>query len=472
MQDFPFMEWVHQDAPVTENCTLRFRAGRSSASLAGIKISCTCGGQRSLASVFKDRALHDRIGYDCRGEQPWLGRDSGKQNDCGEYLRVVQRGASNVYFPYVVSSIYLPLWGENTERPVVKALENPLYWETLTNGLIEGKHVDPLKARVVAQMLSVDAEELRAAAQRKLDGTPSEEETTTEEEYRRQEYDAFREERGGANTELLVEARHPEDYGSGVAGLFSRICLIRKLRETRVLAGFTRLLPPEGDPRSERLQPLKIDRRIDWLPAMTVRGEGIFFEFDFSKLEEWMGKMDRPSSRIRSLLEAYDRSRVLRGQAPRDATPKFVMMHTFAHMLINQLAFDCGYGSASLRERIYCDFEEGSEPMQGVLIYTASGDSEGTMGGLVRQGEPDRLPDTIERAVRKAQWCSSDPVCIESTGQGTDNANLAACHACVLISETSCEEGNRLLDRATVIGTPDDPGAGFFQRIAAEAAVW
>ncbi len=110
--------------------------------------------------------------------------------------------------------------------------------------------------------------------------------------------------------------------------------------------------------------------------------------------------------------------------------------------------------------------------MQGVLIYTASGDSEGTMGGLVRQGEPDRLPDTIERAVRKAQWCSSDPVCIESTGQGTDNANLAACHACVLISETSCEEGNRLLDRATVVGTPDDPGAGFFQRMATEVAVW
>lgn len=475
-QDFPFMEWVHQDTPITGSCTLRFRAGRSSASLAGIKISCTCGRERSLAGVFdfdekRGGRLHS-LGYDCRGEQPWLGRESKERDGCGEYLRVVQRGASNVYFPYVVSSIYLPLWGENTERPVVKALENPRFWEALTGGLVEGKYVDPGKAGAVAMMLGLDAEELRAAAQRKLDETPSEEAIPTEEEYRRQEYVALREGRGGANTELLVEVMNPGDYGSEVAKLFSRICLVRKLRETRVLASFTRLLPPEGDPRSERLQPLKIDPRIDWLPAMTVRGEGIFFEFNLSKIEEWMKTVDRPASRIGSLLEAYDRSRVARGQEPRKATPKFVMMHTFAHMLINQLAFDCGYGSASLRERIYCDFEEGSEPMQGVLIYTASGDSEGTMGGLVRQGEPDRLPATIERAVRKAQWCSSDPVCIESTGQGTDNANLAACHACVLVSETSCEEGNRLLDRAMVVGTPDDPGTGFFQPMATEATVW
>jgi len=138
------------------------------------------------------------------------------------------------------------------------------------------------------------------------------------------------------------------------------------------------------------------------------------------------------------------------------------MIHTLAHMLINQLAFDCGYGSASLRERVYCEFEPDTEPMQGLLLYTASGDAEGTMGGLVRQGEPDRFPETLTRALRRAQWCSSDPVCIESTGQGTDNANLAACHGCVLVSETSCEEGNRLLDRTMVVGSPDEPEQGFF----------
>jgi hypothetical protein len=129
---------------------------------------------------------------------------------------------------------------------------------------------------------------------------------------------------------------------------------------------------------------------------------------------------------------------------------------------MNQLSFDCGYGSASLRERIYCEVDGKAKPMQGILIYTASGDSEGTMGGLVRQGCPPRLVATLIAALQKAQWCSSDPVCIEAKGQGTDNSNLAACHGCLLVSETSCEEGNRLLDRALLVGTPKEPQLGFF----------
>ena len=100
--------------------------------------------------------------------------------------------------------------------------------------------------------------------------------------------------------------------------------------------------------------------------------------------------------------------------------------------------------------------------MQGILIYTASGDSEGTMGGLVRQGKPGRLEATLHRAINRAAWCSSDPVCMESTGQGTDSANLAACHGCCLLPETSCEEGNRLLDRALLIGKADRPKLGYY----------
>ncbi len=471
IQDFPFMEWVHRDKAATGGCVLRFRAGRSSASLSGIKISCTCGEERTLGGVFGNLALHNNIGYDCKGHQPWLGRESEEQSGCGEYLRVVQRGASNVYFSYVVSAIYLPLWAENTEGRVVKALENARAWNLLSGGLLEGKYIDPAKAGAVAMMMEVDVDELIAAAQRKIDGAASEEELSTEEGYRRQEYDALRDGRGGTNTELLVDVKDTVEYAPDISELFSRICLVRKLRETRALAGFTRLNPPEGDLRSERLQPLSTAPRINWLPAMVVRGEGIFLEFNTSKIEEWSRNVDAPGSRIRSFLEKYDRNRAARGQEPRSVPAKFVMMHTIAHMLINQLAFDCGYGSASLRERIYCNFEEGSEPMQGVLIYTASGDSEGTMGGLVRQGEPDRLPDTIRRAVRNAQWCSSDPVCIESTGQGTDNANLAACHACVLVSETSCEEGNRLLDRAMVVSMPHDRGDSFFRQVVSHIAM-
>ena len=140
-------------------------------------------------------------------------------------------------------------------------------------------------------------------------------------------------------------------------------------------------------------------------------------------------------------------------------------MHTFAHVLINQLAFECGYGSASLRERIYCDFTDTAHPMSGVIIYTASGDSEGSMGGLVRQAQKGTFESILMRAIQRAAWCSSDPVCIESPGQGADNANLAACHGCALLPETSCEEGNRLLDRAMLTGTPLRPEMGFFSNL-------
>ena len=478
IQDFPFKEWVHQNRSLGANCSLRFRAGRSSASLGGIKISCSCGAEKTLAGVFdfdvyKGGALH-RIGQGCRGSRPWLGEEGGPPGHCDQYLRVVERGASNIYFPHVVSSIYLPLWAEKSKllqskRAVDDALKNPKYWRMLTNGLVDGERIDPVRAEVVAGMLNLSSEDLIEAGQRRLDGVPPAEEPDSQEPdsedaYRRQEYNALRAGRGGPETELLVDVQEAESYGSTISQFFSHICLVRKLRETRVLAGFTRLLPPSGNMAPDRIQALRSGPHAAWLPAIIVRGEGIFFEFNLAQIKKWLAS-STADARIANMANTYNQNRVQRGQAARFITPKLVMIHTLAHMLINQLAFDCGYGSASIRERIYCESESDSEPMQGLLLYTASGDSEGTMGGLVRQGGSDRLPETLMRALRRAQWCSSDPVCIESKGQGTDNSNLAACHACALVSETSCEEGNRMLDRAMVVGSPEYPGSGYFSSL-------
>jgi hypothetical protein len=166
--------------------------------------------------------------------------------------------------------------------------------------------------------------------------------------------------------------------------------------------------------------------------------------------------------RIGGLEEKYNAGLRRRGLPHVGVSDKFVLIHTFAHLLIRQLSYDCGYGSASLRERIYCDRDDNAEPMQGVLIYTAAGDSEGTLGGLARAGEPGNFEPCIRQAIRSASWCSSDPACVESVGQGTDNANLACCHGCGLLPETSCEEGNRLLDRATIVGKPGELSLGFY----------
>ena len=162
--------------------------------------------------------------------------------------------------------------------------------------------------------------------------------------------------------------------------------------------------------------------------------------------------------------EAYKRSN-FRKPGEEDLNPEFILIHTFAHLIINQLSFECGYGSSSIRERIYCEKTGNEFDMCGVLIYTASGDSEGSLGGLVRQGLPGRIEDTIVDAIKNAFWCTSDPVCIQSTGQGPESCNLAACHNCAILPETCCEHGNRLLDRGVVIGKRDNLDMGFFNDI-------
>jgi hypothetical protein len=472
IQDFPFMEWLHREKPFDfTSHKLKLRAGRSSAGLSGIVVECSCGIKRSLGNVFEfDKQTkrgplsHDDLKCFCKGLRPWLGEMDGSVKCGTEHLRVLQRGATNVYFSQIVSSIYLPLWAENISTDVIAVLEQPHVWALLSQGTVNGQ-IDQARCQMIAQMRGVDPKELELAAQRKLEGNPPSGFTSAtgdEEEFRRSEYQAICDGKVGSQSELFVECADLADYEPEVAKFFSRIRHVHKLRETRALVGFTRILPPDGNLSSNRLQTLKLDQQIDWLPAIKVYGEGIFLEVNSDELAKWEATVPGLRPEFRHLVAHYNAARAARLQPNRNITAKFMLLHTLAHALINQLSFDCGYGSASLRERLYCDFNDPSLPMQGILIYTASGDSEGTMGGLVRQGKPGRLEATLRRALQHAAWCSSDPVCIESKGQGSDNSNLAACHGCCLLPETSCEEGNRLLDRALLIGTPEHPSVGFF----------
>jgi hypothetical protein len=471
IQDFPFLEWVHRDATPTPECRLRMRAGRSSAGLSGITLECSCGKKRSLGDVFRFDAKQggplSKLGCVCKGLRPWLGEADAGATPCGHHLRVLQRGATNVYFPQIVSSIYLPLWAEHASADVIAILEQAHVWAILSQGTVNGR-IDPLRCQTVASMAGVDAKKLETAAQRKLEGKPTSNTTGgtgDEEAFRRSEYQAICDGKVGPQTELYVECAKLDEYESDVARFFSKIRLVHKLRETRALASFTRILPPDGNLASPRLQPLKLDQKIDWLPAIKVYGEGIFLELNSADIDRWLAEETGILTRTKPLAAHYNAARVARQQSHRNITAKFLLLHTLAHVLINQLSFDCGYGSASLRERLYCDFTDPAKPMHGLLIYTASGDSEGTMGGLVRQGKPGRLESTLRRALQHAAWCSSDPVCVESKGQGSDNSNLAACHGCCLLPETSCEEGNRLLDRALLVGKPNVKEIGFFRHL-------
>jgi hypothetical protein len=239
------------------------------------------------------------------------------------------------------------------------------------------------------------------------------------------------------------------------------------LRETRALRGFTRVRDDvlKLSVGKALLRRESIPPSHDWLPAYVVKGEGIYIELNAECLAAWESRAE-VRARAGKLTARYDDVASQRGTLTRELSPRFVLLHTLGHLLINELIFTCGYSSASLRERLYASETPGRE-MAGLLIYTAAGDSEGTMGGLVRMSSPRDLNQVIKSALSDARWCSTDPVCMEAgeTGQGPDSCNLAACHGCSLLPETACEEFNRFLDRGLVVGTFKDPALGFFSNM-------
>ncbi len=470
IQDFPFTEWVHGGTQPEGQHNLRLRAGRSSGALSGIEITCSCGAHKTMAGAFNEKSL-TKIGITCSGGRPWLAEEASRNNTqhCGQHLVVVQKGASNVYFSQVRSSIYLPQWENSVDRRLVEVLEKN--WGFLTRRMENGKF-QRMSFELVAERnfpedkVDLYTEKLLDAAAKRLTGQDTSIADDSEEKYRKMEYDAILSEAGGENQDFYVTkipAVNYDDFeiGGAISRSLTSIGLLHKLRETRAFVGFSRWLPDDGKDLESKKDFIKLGRSITWLPAMVVKGEGVFFEFNEKLLNDWASKKEI-ITRITSLSSNYNAEKIKRGKAPRNISPQFVLIHTFAHLVINQFSYECGYGSSALRERIYCNLEFPNEVMNGVLIYTASGDSEGSLGGLVRQGKPGNLETIVYNAIENARWCSSDPICIDSHGQGPNSCNLAACHNCALLPETCCEESNMLLDRAMLIGELDNPSMGYF----------
>jgi hypothetical protein len=233
--------------------------------------------------------------------------------------------------------------------------------------------------------------------------------------------------------------------------LVSGVLLIRRLREVRAYLGFQRVKPDV----SKTVRP-DVGAAENWLPASEVFGEGIVLALNFDLLEKWAAGI---SDDEKESLKALENKRLDENFwfLP-SVDPIFFAIHTLSHLLLRRITFECGYSSSSLRERLYFNAET---RYAGIMIYTADGDSEGSLGGLVRQGRRDRLAQSIIEAVDQGCWCSSDPVCSETAGQGLGGFNHAACHACSLVSETSCTVANTLLDRRMLF----DPGWGLLSSL-------
>lgn len=462
ISDFPWNLWAHRKGgdglDAVQPCTspnLRLvHTGR--AGLEGIIVQCTgCGLKRSMMGCAGPKGLP---GYRCRGERPWLGPDAKENCACTAPPVVLQRGGSNVYFAKVASSILIP----PLTSPIRRILDEPTIWDLLTSGVEAGGMPDDNRIRSVAKNKRVSFDALRIAVREKLSGVGLAGAEQSESDYRHAEYVALNGPRGGEGDFVLRPILGTE-YGTPVAEYFDRVVLVERLAETRALTGFSRVSPPvRGVYDQLDISRLSL-RRQSWLPAVRVFGEGLFFTLRPDRVDAW-SQHAAVKARANQLVRNAARVAAERALPARLLPPRFFLLHALAHLLIRRLAFECGYGSSSLRERIYCD-EGSADRMCGVLIYTAAGDCEGTMGGLTQQGLPGQFERTLELAVRTAAWCSSDPLCMESQGQGTDSLNLAACHACSLLPETSCEEGNRLLDRAFVVGTEKNPEIGFFQQL-------
>lgn len=192
-----------------------------------------------------------------------------------------------------------------------------------------------------------------------------------------------------------------------------------------------------------------------------MRGEGIFLQLSEARVAGWERQV-AATVRAREILEPAHRSWRAQRRLDDDGWPglRYVLLHTLSHALIREFALESGYSAAGIGERIYA--REHGPSMAGILLYTAAPDSEGTLGGLVSLGKQDRLGSLIDRALRSATRCSSDPLCAEHDPRVHGRLYGAACDACLFAAETSCERGNQYLDRALLVETLAPGGAGFF----------
>lgn len=455
LDEFPWHAWVRHNEGCQKRTFLSLVSER--AGLGGLILSCpSCHARRSMDRVFSEDTWETFP--NCRGRRPWL---AGANETCEHKARAVQRGASNLYFPVVVSALSIPPWSDQLQEALgvmwdqFVNVEDPDDRAQLVRILAKGE------LRPVLAELGLTPEAFVEQLNRRLD---SHEQINTE-DLRGEEHRQFTSGIADHGPDREFEMR-PQTIPAPVAYWFSHLVRVVRLREVSALTGFTRIHPP-GDPDSPNVAPISV-RRLDWLPAIEVRGEGIFLEIDSRALSEWEKKAS-VVERIRVLDERHQASwRERFGDAkPAPAiTPRRVLVHTLAHALMRQLTLDCGYSSTALRERLYVG--DGDAPMAGLLIYTATTDDDGTLGGLQREGTPERMERTIVAAIQAQAWCSSDPLCIEDLLAGDGGMSLAACHACVLSPETSCEEFNQFLDRALLVGSPKDPSLGFFRNILTE----
>ena len=426
-----------------------------SGDLAGLIVRCGCGNQRGLGDAV-DKGKFP-LGT-CGGQRPWLGRHA--KEDCNLPSSLLIRTASNSYFTQIVRVRSIP----HAERPIDRAVDES--WE-IVKDIASIEHLKGAsfmsKIRSLRQAFP-DEDSLKAVQARQAGVTDSRSAKQVELEAFLQAPEGYNEEIP-VNLDFHARALPQIDWcKSEVSEPIDTVIQLHRLREVSALAGFTRLegaVPDIDGEYDTDVTRADLDENPSWFPAVETRGEGIFIALRPEAVRRWLA---RPEVKARIAKASTGRDEWLaRRKREKPAFPggPYILLHTLSHLLVQAVSLRCGYPATSIRERVYLDAPGGR---YGLLLYTASADAEGTLGGLVQQAH--HLDESLVQSLKMAAFCSSAPICAQHAPTETPDERWlhgAACHNCSLIAETSCEMRNEYLDRALVVPTLAVHDAAFFE---------
>lgn len=466
LDDFPWEWFVHAEQGRCDAPELRL-IDRGSGDLSDVIVRCeTCGVERAMAKARGKRSLPK-----CHGHRPWLAAYVGDPHvaeECDEEQRLLVRTASGSYASQVESALTIPTGSTPSEvrdflvrhdKRDLGAIGSAADLKTARRFITVLQSAPECITRLSdAELWQAIAAYREESAGDERDGRP----------VRETEYATMIEAPVAEGDHLYSGGPAHEDYHATrpsrrdcplPAGI-GDLVLVERLREVRVLTGFTRLEAATANIYGEyedSTHRAALAVSADWLPASEVRGEGFLVVLDFKKLSEDWERREAVKCREKELRAGWE-LRFPKADAQGLSFPgiRFYLLHTLAHMLITQVSLECGYAASAIRERIYCSRkdERGALPMAAILLSTGSSGSEGTLGGLVNQGR--KIEHHLNEALRRAKLCSHDPVCgRQRAHDGTPGRALlgTACHGCLFIAECSCERSNQYLDRALVVPT-------------------
>jgi Domain of unknown function (DUF1998) len=466
IDDFPWNEYVHsKTGGVCQAGGARLRAmdsGTGSRST-DLIVECTqCGQKRRMTNAFNENA--PSVLPQCRGRHAHL--RTFEEGGCDHQVRPMLLGASNAWFAATRSVLAVPTSADassialDAAWPAIEDPEAPISEEgELKFAVARDPRLAKLKGFAVSDLWAAIVERRRGSAV-----------TPEDADVLRPEWAVF------TGSGKYIDS-HDFRLGTprpipGFPGL-GTVLAVDRIREVVALCGFTRIEGPDSGLASDVdtgpvYAPISKAKKLEWLPAAEVRGEGIFLRFPETTIDSWLDVVSG-SNQIESLREAHHRWRRSRGQTDLNAGwpgARYVLIHSLSHALIRELALECGYSTASIRERIYAREQIGSaEAMAGVFLYTAAPDSEGTLGGLVALADPTEFGRLLGSAMERSRLCSSDPMCSGHLPNENETAlHNAACHACLFLPETSCERANRYLDRNVLVSTLAGAGVHYPSR--------